>query len=58
MKITARRCSIPDDLMVKYYELVTDLPPEELNGIKEGLGKGPLDLRDAKMRLAQTFVRM
>ncbi|PRX42699.1 tyrosyl-tRNA synthetase [Planifilum fimeticola] len=50
--------SIPDELMVKYYELATDLSLEELNRVKEGLEKGTLHPRDAKMRLAHTFVRM
>ncbi|MDI3257541.1 MAG: tyrosine--tRNA ligase [Kyrpidia sp.] len=50
--------SIPDSLMVKYFELVTDLSNEELARIKAELAQGRLHPRDAKMRLAGTLVRM
>lgn len=57
-EIYGKTMSIPDHLMMKYFELVTDLSPEELDRIKEGLEKGTLHPRDAKMRLAHTLVRM
>lgn len=50
--------SIPDELMVKYYELVTDLPAEEVDAIKFGVEDGSIHPRDAKMRLAFTLVQM
>jgi len=50
--------SIPDELMVKYFELATDLPDEELSSLKAGLEDGTVHPRDAKMKLAYTFVRM
>lgn len=50
--------SIPDALMVKYFELVTDLPLEEVEGIKRGLEDGTRHPRDVKMLLARTLVRM
>ncbi len=48
--------SIPDELMVKYFELVTDVPIEELAMIKSGLAEQTLHPRDAKMRLAREIV--
>ncbi|MBD2862587.1 tyrosine--tRNA ligase [Paenibacillus oceani] len=50
--------SVPDELMVKYFELATDLPDEELGSLKAGLEEGTVHPRDAKMKLAYTFVRM
>ncbi|MBB2479161.1 tyrosine--tRNA ligase [Bacillus sp. APMAM] len=48
--------SIPDELIVKYFELVTDLPLERKKQIKEELAQGKLHPRDAKMLLARTIV--
>lgn len=50
--------SVPDELMVKYFELVTDLSNEEIAAIRQGLADGTLHPRDAKMKLAYTLVRM
>lgn len=48
--------SIPDHIMVKYYELVTDVPNDELDAIRRVLESGDLHPRDAKMRLAREIV--
>lgn len=48
--------SIPDELIVKYFELVIDLPLEQKKQIKEELGQGKLHPRDVKMLLARTIV--
>ena len=50
--------SIPDPLMSKYFELITDLEPVEITEIKKDLHAGTLHPRDAKMLLAKTIVRM
>ncbi|MFV2047116.1 tyrosine--tRNA ligase [Metabacillus sp. YM-086] len=50
--------SIPDELMSKYFELVTDFTPDEVKTIKEDLKSDILHPRDAKMLLAKTIVRM
>lgn len=50
--------SIPDELMIKYYELTTDLTLDELEHLKQALAEGTLHPRDAKMKLAHTLVRM
>ncbi|WP_421382769.1 tyrosine--tRNA ligase [Bacillus salacetis] len=50
--------SIPDELMVKYFELATDLPLEKKKEIKDELENGSLHPRDAKVQLGHTLVRM
>ncbi len=50
--------SIPDELMIKYFELVTDFTPAQINILKEELDNEILHPRDAKMLLAKTIVRM
>ncbi|MDR4888282.1 tyrosine--tRNA ligase [Fredinandcohnia sp. QZ13] len=50
--------SIQDEMMAKYFDLVTDLSLEEKNEIKVNIGNGTLHPRDAKMLLGRTIVRM
>lgn len=57
-EIYGKAMSVPDELMLKYFELATDLPHDELEVLKQGLQDGSVHPRDAKMRLAQTIVRM
>ncbi|GGA21629.1 tyrosine--tRNA ligase [Paenibacillus physcomitrellae] len=57
-EIYGKAMSVPDELMVKYYELVTDLTNEELEVLKQGLKEETMHPRDAKMNLAYTLVRM
>ncbi|MBB6693067.1 tyrosine--tRNA ligase [Cohnella xylanilytica] len=57
-QIYGKSMSIPDELMLKYYELATDITNEELAALRAGLEDGSVHPRDAKMRLARTFVRM
>ncbi|GGK12141.1 tyrosine--tRNA ligase [Caldalkalibacillus thermarum] len=57
-EIYGKTMSIPDELMIKYYELVTRLPLEEVKRIEAGLKSGEIHPRDAKMRLAKTLVAM
>ncbi len=56
--IYGKAMSIPDELMVKYYSLATDISNEELQMLEKGLVDGSMHPRDAKMRLAHTFVKM
>lgn len=49
--------SIPDALMVKYFELLTDLTPAETSRIREDLTAGRLHPREAKVRLARQLVK-
>ncbi|WP_068785069.1 tyrosine--tRNA ligase [Paenibacillus phocaensis] len=57
-EVYGKAMSVPDELMTKYYELVTDLSLEDLAALNEGLKSGGVHPRDAKMRLAHTLVRM
>ena len=50
--------SIPDELMMRYFMLVTDMPIEEQEDMEKRLESGQLHPRDAKMQLARTIVRL
>lgn len=45
--------SVSDELMFRYYELLSDLTVDEITEMKEGLGKGVLHPKKVKMRLAR-----
>jgi tyrosyl-tRNA synthetase len=49
--------SIPDNLIVRYLELVTDARPADINAEQKALQSGE-NPRDVKMRLAKRLVRM
>jgi tyrosyl-tRNA synthetase len=57
-EIYGKTMSVPDELMPKYYELVTNISNEELAALRKGLENGEIHPRDAKMNLAKTFVTM
>jgi len=48
--------SISDTLMWRYYELLTDVPLEEIERMKEDARLGRVNPRDFKLRLARTIV--
>jgi tyrosyl-tRNA synthetase len=48
--------SLPDSAIVHYFELVTDLSEEEINGIEGDLGAGTVNPRDVKRHLAREIV--
>lgn len=48
--------SISDELMLKYYELLSDISLEELNALKEGIRKGTVHPRDAKVNFAKEII--
>ncbi|WP_270180709.1 tyrosine--tRNA ligase [Alkalihalobacillus sp. CinArs1] len=50
--------SIPDELISKYVELITDLELEEKVSIRTKLKDGTLHPKEAKMHLAKTIVTM
>ncbi len=50
--------SIPDELMIKYFELITDFTPDQIKTIKDDLETGVLHPRDAKMLLGKTIVKI
>ncbi|WP_088103839.1 tyrosine--tRNA ligase [Halalkalibacter urbisdiaboli] len=57
-EIFGKSMSIPDELMIKYYKLATDLPMDEIETLEAGLSDGSVHPRDAKMRLGEKFVEM
>ncbi len=48
---------VPDRLIVRYFELTTDILPEELDKIKEALADG-CNPRDVKLTLARTVTAL
>ncbi len=48
--------SIPDDLMIKYYELLTDLSEEQISALSKGIKDGSIHPKRAKSDLAKIFV--
>ncbi|WP_059103783.1 tyrosine--tRNA ligase [Shouchella shacheensis] len=57
-EIFGKSMSIPDELMVKYYKLATDVPMSEVEALEKGLADGSVHPRDAKQALGRTFVSM
>src|SRR5690606_39153517 len=57
-EIYGKAMSIPDELMLKYFELTTNISLEQLEQLTSGLKDGTVHPRDAKMRLAYTYVSM
>lgn len=50
--------SIPDELMMRYFMLVTDMSIEEQEQLGKDLESGAAHPRDVKMKLAHTIVRL
>ena len=50
--------SIPDELMIRYFMLVTDMSIEEQEQLAKDLESGTAHPRDVKMKLAHTIVRL
>ncbi len=49
--------SISDDLMLRYYELVSDISLNELEKMRRDMGEGKVNPRDLKLNLAEEIVR-
>jgi tyrosyl-tRNA synthetase len=45
--------SIPDGLIIRYFRLVTDIHPDELDEMERQLGSGSVNPRDLKMKLSR-----
>lgn len=50
--------SVPDDLILPYFELVADVELSRLDTIRKSLGDGKTNPRDVKLELAETIVGM
>ncbi|WP_027340192.1 tyrosine--tRNA ligase [Halonatronum saccharophilum] len=55
-EIFGKTMSMPDELITRYFELLTDITMEELENIKEGLEQGQLHPMKLKKRLAREIV--
>ena len=53
-----RTLSIPDELIIRYFEYATEIPNEELENIQADLKQGTSNPRDLKRQLARTLVSM
>jgi tyrosyl-tRNA synthetase len=54
--VFGKAMSIPDTLIVRYLELATAVPRDEIASIADGLQLGTTNPRDAKVRLAKALV--
>ncbi|HOP94259.1 MAG: tyrosine--tRNA ligase [Dictyoglomaceae bacterium] len=50
--------SIPDELIIRYFELATEVSKEEIRKIEKEMKEGILNPRDAKARLAKEIVKI
>lgn len=57
-EIYGKTMSIPDELIYRYFELITDVDANELRNIKQQLDSGSVNPRDIKKYLGRTLVRM
>lgn len=48
--------SISDDLMLKYYELLSDITLDQLNSLKEGIADGTIHPKQAKVDFAKEII--
>ncbi len=55
--IFGKLMAISDDLMLRYYELLSDISLEELRELKAGIKRESVHPMQAKMRLAREIVR-
>jgi tyrosyl-tRNA synthetase len=55
-QIYGKVMSVPDDLLLTYFELLTDVPDKELGEFKQGLEKQSLNPMKLKKRLAREII--
>jgi tyrosyl-tRNA synthetase len=58
VSIYQKTMSIPDKLIIKYFELATDIHPDEIEALKLELKKPKTNPRDVKMRLAKEITTL
>jgi tyrosyl-tRNA synthetase len=54
--IYGKTMSIPDELIMQYFELLTDVPGKELEEFRQQLSKGTVNPMELKKRLAREIV--
>lgn len=57
-EIYGKAMSIPDEIIYRYFELISDVDSVELDNIKQQLENPGINPRDVKKYLARTIVRM
>jgi tyrosyl-tRNA synthetase len=55
--IYVKTMQVPDNLIIKYFELTTDIHPDEVDKVRQDLNAG-VNPRDIKMRLAREVTRL
>lgn len=50
--------SIPDEMIVRYFELLTRVPMDEIKTMQTKMAEGSLNPRDVKIRLAMELITM
>ncbi len=55
-EVYGKTMSIPDDLILQYFELVTDVPEEELEEFKQQLDEQTVNPMNLKKRLAREII--
>jgi len=55
-EIYGKTMSIPDEIIIRYFELVTDVHPDEIEKMKNQMINNSINPRDLKMRLAREVV--
>lgn len=50
--------SIHDEVLIEYFILATDVPMQEIEGMRQAMAEGSVNPRDLKMRLAREIVGM
>ncbi|GFZ34052.1 tyrosine--tRNA ligase [Clostridium zeae] len=56
--IFGKTMSIPDEKIIKYFELTTDIHPDKIDEIKSKLNSGKVNPRDVKISLAKELVSL
>ena len=54
----SKTMKVPDELIIKYFNLATDIHPDEIKIIEDDLENGRVNPRDIKMDLAHEIVRL
>jgi tyrosyl-tRNA synthetase len=57
-EIYGKTMSIPDELIIRYFELVTDTHPDEIEKMKQQMKDNKVNPRDLKMGLAREIVTL
>ena len=53
-----RVMSVPDGLLGRWFQLCTELPAADIDGLEQGLGDGSVRPADAKRRLAREIISL